>query len=197
MLDLIEEDFAVRHTVDAALMKRNVAFDSQNVVALVLFNRLVQRLFGLFAGSGHNRVVVVERHHVRHHIGDDRRIGSDEGFRAAGAFQAVEPDNGRARFGFHRMGDFLRTGAPESEARRSERAELQEAAAADAAAAQRLVLRFKHVGLPSLEKSGSSLGTGWRVRRRQASFHSAAIKDLRLLLPKSFFPRYREIAKRF
>ena len=108
-------------------MKRNVAFDSQNVVALVLFDRLVQRLFCLFAGSSHNRVVVVERHHVRHHIGDDRRIGSDEGFRAAGAFQAVEPDNGRARFGFHRMGDFLRTGAPESEARRSERAELQEA----------------------------------------------------------------------
>ena len=69
---------------------------------------------------------------------------ADEGFRAAGAFKTVQPNDRRAGFGFHGLSDFLCAGASEPEACGRERAELQEASAADALASQRFILRFKH-----------------------------------------------------
>ena len=134
-------------------MKRHIPFDGEDVIALVLLNRLFERFFGLMAGRSHDRVVVVERHHREDHVLGDRRVGTNEGFGAAGAFKAVEPHDGRARLRLHRFGNFLRAGAAEAEARGSERAELQEASTADALTAKCFVLGFKHVaGLPLLSE---------------------------------------------
>jgi len=140
--ELLDERFAADDAAHAVLVQRRVALDRQDVVALVLPHDLFEDRLRLVAGGGHQRVVVVQRDHRQHHVLRERVRGTDEAFGAAGAFQAVQPEHGRARLGLHRVRDLRHEGRAEAERGRSERAVLQEAAPRNALTAHHLVERL-------------------------------------------------------
>ena len=131
VLQLLDERPAARDAVDAVVGQRRIAFDREDVVALVLRDRLLERLLGLVTGRRHQRVVVVERDHRQHDVLGERVRRADERLGAAGALEAVQPDHRRARLGLHRLRDLLRTGVAEAERCRGQAAELEEAPARD------------------------------------------------------------------
>ena len=144
VLDLPQEGLAAGNAVHAVVVERHVALNGKDVVALVLLDRVLEGGLGLMTGGGHDRVVVIERDHREHQVLGDRMVAADEGFGAAGAFKAVEPDDRRAGLRLHRLGDVLGARASNPQARGREGAELQEAASGNALTPQRFVLRFKH-----------------------------------------------------
>ena len=128
----------------AVLVQGRIAFDGDDVVALVLLLDLFDDRLGLVAGRRHQRVVVVEGKHRQHDILGQRVRRADEGFGTAGAFQAVQPDHRRPRLGFQRMGDARRGSAAETERGRRQAAEFQETAPGDALAAQHFIKGLGH-----------------------------------------------------
>ena len=99
LLDDVERRPARDAAVDAAVLRRHRALDQHEVLALVLRHRVVQRLLGLLARGGLQRLGVVERDLVQHDVGDDGVRGADERLAAAGALLEVEPDDGQPRLG--------------------------------------------------------------------------------------------------
>ena len=89
----------------AVFIQRRIAFHRKNEITFVFFSDIGDDFFGLMSGCGHQRIVVVQREHGQHHVFCQRVRGADERFRTAGAFQTVQPDHRRARFGFHCMSD--------------------------------------------------------------------------------------------
>lgn len=146
------EDFHERATaVDAEhaiFVERRIAFDGNDVVALVLLLDLFDDRLGLMACCSHQRVVIVEREHGEHDILGQRVRRADEGFGAAGAFQAMQPDHGRARLGFQRMGNARRGGRAQPERGRRQAAEFQETAPGNALAAQYFIKGLGHWSVP-------------------------------------------------
>ena len=102
-LELLDEGTAAVDAEHAVFVQRRIAFDREDVLALVFFAGLLEDRFGLMARRRHDGVVIVERNHRQHHILHQRMRGADEAFRAAGAFQPVHPDHGHARLGFQRL----------------------------------------------------------------------------------------------
>ena len=101
-------DVATYRAVNAAVVGGRIAFHGQDVLAFVLLHDVAPDLFHLESCGGLQRVVVVQRDHVQDNVLCDRVSGANERFAAAGALQAVQPENGDARLGlhsFHNLGD--------------------------------------------------------------------------------------------
>ncbi len=133
---------AAGDAVDAVVGERRIAFDGEDVVALVLADRLLERFLRLVAGRRHERVVVVEREHRQHDVLRERVRGADERFGAARAFETVQPDDRRARLRLHRLRDLLRAGIAETERCGGQAAELEKAPARDSLPAHQFVIGF-------------------------------------------------------
>jgi len=95
--------------------------------------------FCLVASGGHDGVVIIKRDHGQDHVGGQGVGRANEGFCAAGAFQAMEPKHGQAWFGFEGMGNFAGKGRTEAEGCGGEATEFQKATAAHALAACDLI----------------------------------------------------------
>jgi hypothetical protein len=96
-LELFDEGPAADDAEHAVFVQRRIAFDGDDVIALISVPDLVQDRFGLMAGRGHDRVVVIQADHGQHHVLDQGMGRADEAFGAAGAFQPVQPQHGDAR----------------------------------------------------------------------------------------------------
>ena len=70
-------------------------FHQDNVLALVVLDGVVQALFRLEAGSGHQRLGIIQAEHVEQRIHHDGVRGADKRLTAAGALLKVHPDHGR------------------------------------------------------------------------------------------------------
>ena len=111
-------------------------------------------LLGLMPCGRHQRVVVVERDHRQDDVLGERVRRADERLAAAGALEAVQPHDRRARLGFHRFGDLLRPCIAKSQRRGGETAELEEAATRDALPAHQVI-----VGIDHDQSSGSGVAS--------------------------------------
>ncbi|OIQ63998.1 hypothetical protein GALL_544550 [mine drainage metagenome] len=119
-LELFDKGFAADNAIHAVFVQWRVAFDGEDVVALVFLDRIHQGSFGLMARGGHQSVVVVKADHRQDDILGQRMRRADEAFAAAGAFEAVDPDYRGARLCLHRLGDFWDKGGAEAKCRRGE-----------------------------------------------------------------------------
>ncbi len=153
MLELVGEGPAAGHAEHAVFTQRRVAFDGQDVIALVLLHHLLERGLGLVPGRGHDGVVVVERDHRQDHVLGQRMRRADERLGAAGALQAVQPEHGRSRLGLQRMRDGRREGRPQAQRSSRQAAELHVAAAGDSLPAHDFVEGLGH--------RASLSGLGW------------------------------------
>ena len=106
---LLDKGAAALNAEHAIFVERRITFNGNDVVALVLLLDLVEDRLGLMTCSGHKRIVVIEREHREHNILGQRVRRADEGLRAAGAFQAMQPEHWRPRLGFQRMSDGWRS----------------------------------------------------------------------------------------
>ena len=150
VLELLDEGPAAGHAEHAVLAERRVAFDGQDVVALVVLHHLLERGLGLVPGGGHDRVVVVERDHRQDHVLGQRVRRADERLGAAGAFQPVQPEHRRARLGLERVRDGRGEGRREAERGGRQAAELEVAAAGDPLPAHDFVEGLGHLASPGL-----------------------------------------------
>jgi hypothetical protein len=110
----------------------NGAFHHQDVLALVGLHGRLARRFGLVAGGGHQRLVVVERDDVEDQFFERRMLGAQQRFRAAGAFLEVQPDHRRPLGLLDGLGDGRLGAGRQAQGGRRGRAELHEFAPVDA-----------------------------------------------------------------
>lgn len=152
MAQLFDERLAAGDAIHAIFIQRRIALDGQDIVALVFLDRLLERGLRRVARRRHQRVVIIKADHRQHHILGQRMGRADEAFRAAGAFQAMHPDDGGAGLGLHRMGDLGHEGRAKAKRGRRQRAILHEAAAGDPLPAHDVIEGFdpRHTVLPGL-----------------------------------------------
>jgi hypothetical protein len=65
---LFDEGLAGGDAEHPVLVQRRVAFDGEDVVAVVLFHAFFERALGGVAGGGHQHVLVVQRDHRQDHV---------------------------------------------------------------------------------------------------------------------------------
>ena len=99
----VERGTAADAAVDAVGFRRHRPLDEHEVLALVAVHRGVQCRLGLVAGSGLQRLGVVERELVQDDVGDDRMRRPEERLAAAGALLEVEPDHRQPRLPVERL----------------------------------------------------------------------------------------------
>jgi hypothetical protein len=126
----------------AAFVERRVALDCEHIFAFVFLLRLLEDRLGLMTRRRHDGVVIVERDHRQDDVLHQRMGGADEAFRAAGALEAMHPDDRHALVGFQRLRHRRGDGGREAEARRGQTAKLVEAATRDALSANDVIKRL-------------------------------------------------------
>ena len=100
----LERGAAADHAVDPVVLGRDRALDHADVLAGVRLHRGLERVLGLAARGGHQRLVVVERDEVEDQL---REVGvrrAQQRLGAAGALLEVQPDHRRlepGRGGLH------------------------------------------------------------------------------------------------
>ena len=85
LLQDVDRGAAADLAVDAVVLRRDRAFDDEDVLALVLLHRRLARRLGLVAGGGEERLVVVERDEVE----DQLRRASGATVRSSDSVQPV------------------------------------------------------------------------------------------------------------
>ncbi len=131
LLQVIDETYStVRAVPRIAHGYRPVDYDE--VLAIVFLHRILARLLRAEAGSGLQRVVIIERDHVEDQALQRRRIRARQRLGATGAFLERQPDH-RRPLGLDQCFGDRRCGAGRQRHQRGHRgAEFQERAAADA-----------------------------------------------------------------
>ena len=147
-LELFDEGTAPLDAEHAVFVERRIAFDGNDVVALVLLLDLIEDRLGLVAGSGHQGIVVIEREHREHNVLGQRVRRADEGFGAAGALQTMQPKHRRPRLGFQRMGNGWRSSTTQTKRCRRQAAEFHETAPGNSLATQHFVKGLGHDSFP-------------------------------------------------
>ena len=136
------------HAAGLVLVEARVALAGKNVIAFMLLDGLVDDRFGFVTGRGHDRVVIVERQHRQDDVLDQRMRGSNKGLRAAGAFEAMQPEHWDAGLVLHGARDLWCERRPETHRGRGQAAVFQKAAARNALPAHHLIEGFNHCLTP-------------------------------------------------
>ena len=131
-LQRVRERMTAAHAVDAVVLRAGSAFDGQDVLALVLLDRLFEMcLERLAAGSG-KQMIVFERNLAQDDVRSVRRTGTDEGLIAARAFVSVNPDDDWKRLLLGSLDDLAELIRTQAHQRRQCNTALDKAAAAHA-----------------------------------------------------------------
>ena len=84
---------------------RDAALDGKDVLSMILFHRLFEVLLERCAAACAQHMTVLERNHIEHEIGCERRTRADERLVAACALVPVQPNDDRQRFDLRRLND--------------------------------------------------------------------------------------------
>ena len=132
VLQRVLERVSARHAGVGVLSDGNRALDGEDVLAMILFDRLLKVCLECLTLAGAEEMAVLERDLVQHEIRGERCARADERLITARALMPMQPDNDRQRLRLGGLDDLREVVCAQPHERREGHAALEEIPPAEA-----------------------------------------------------------------